>query len=281
MSDSHATPESTAGQLNQATRLHNAGVVRISEGDLPGAEVFLWDSLKMRTNILGALDPDVGTTLRLLCSVLTAQSKISSAREIAVLLLSIKEQVSGKIHPEVAVEIDRLARLCDLQGDLEKAEELYNRSFLLREQFLKDCHPDLAAALANLGSAYEANGKFEKAEQCYRRLLSSNEELNGSAHAKTVDALERLLRVLTKQRPSDGETSLIKKWSEMAALYHGERRYSEAEVFYRRAIGKIDGTLSRDAAEMYESEQFFDSRDQEPVRPSPERVLKLLKKATE
>jgi tetratricopeptide (TPR) repeat protein len=268
--------------LNQATRLHNAGVVCITEGKLEEAEKLLWQSLKLRTEVLGAMDPDVLATLRALCSVLTAQSKLSNAQEIGALMLSIKEQLVGKNHPDVAVEIDRLARLHDLQGNFEQAEDLYERAFELREQYLKDCHPDLAASLANLGAAYEANNQLGKAQECYRRLLASSERMHGTAHPKTIDVLERLLGVLTKERQPNGGSDLSKKWCEMAALYHGERRYSEAEIFYRRAIGKMEGSLSRGENPVGEPEEIARQwEEREPVRPSPERVLKLLKKATE
>jgi tetratricopeptide (TPR) repeat protein len=265
---------SDAELLNQATKLHNAGVMRISEGNLPEAEKLLWESLKMRSTVLGAMDPDVVATLKALFSVLSAQSKFENAHEIAALMLSIREQLVGGNHPDIAADIDRLARVNDLLGDSIRAVELYERAFLLREQYLKDLHPELAASLSNLAAAYEADGDFHKAEECYRRLLAACERIHGTAHAKTIDVLDRLLSALSKQQP-DRVSNLSKKWQEMAALYHGEGRYSEAEIFYRRAIAKLDGTLTK--------EHFTDPPlpSDPPTPQTPERVLKLLKKATE
>jgi tetratricopeptide (TPR) repeat protein len=267
--------------LNQATRMHNSGVVRVTEGNFEEAERLLWQSLKIRTEILGAIYPDVVATLRALCSVLTASSKLSNAQEIAALIVSIQEQLAGKNHPDLAVEIDRLARLYDLQGKSSAAQDLYQRSFELREQYLKDCHPDLAASLGNLAAACEANDQPDKAEECYRRLLAGSERMYGTAHPRTIDVLERLLRVLIKLRRPNGGSDLSKKFSEMASLYHNEGRYSEAEIFYRRAIGNIEGTLVRDNGNAELPDFPSEWQHNEPVGPTPERVLKLLKKATE
>jgi tetratricopeptide (TPR) repeat protein len=145
-----------------------------------------------------------------------------AAQELAHALKEAERQEAESV--QVAVIADNLASVYeDLGRDLE-AMELYLRSSILLERTVGPEAEISLTARSHLAMLYMETGQLSKAEVLVRRLLDIEENRHGAEDLRVADLLESL-----------------------ATLCSIEKRYSDAEVIFRKALGILQRLAPPDA----------------------------------
>ncbi len=152
--------------VERGNTLHNLGLAKWLEQDLPNAERYLREALEIR-RALGDLDK-VGDTLGNLGLVLTDQVK-PEAREIFDEALQVWGRL-GNLSNSARTQAN-LGRLFWRFGELATAEQYYEMALTSIQPIGEDIIAH--AVFNNLGLIRFEQGKFREAREAYQRALKS------------------------------------------------------------------------------------------------------------
>jgi len=165
----------------------------------------------------------------------------------------------GLEDPRLATSLNGLAETYRAQGHYAEAEPLYKRSLAIREKTLRPDHPDIIQSLNNLAGLYHAQGRKAEAELLLKRaqdleaqvsaqfaLWQSHITLGLAAYGEGdyTQAEEQFAAALTVAEafgPKDSR--LATSLNNLAALYHAQGHYAEAEPLYKRSLAIREKTL--------------------------------------
>jgi CHAT domain-containing protein len=213
----HAQPRPSSppshASLDEASRLNKRVEKLYSEGKFGEAVPLAERALALREKALGAMHPDVASSLNDLALCYNTQGAYPKAEPLLVRALDIREKVLGPMHPDVAESLINLAALYQAQGAYPKAEPLLVRALDINEKALGPMHPLVATGLNNLAALYQAQGAYSKAEPLLVRALDINEKALGPMHRDVATSLDNL-----------------------ASIYQDQGAYAKAEPLYVRAL---------------------------------------------
>lgn len=251
----HARPlrptRSSQAALADATQLDRKVKRLLDEGKSHDALRPAERSLALRETTLGAMDPDIATSLNNLAEVYSAEGMPGKAESLLVRALAIREKTFGPMHLDVALTLNDLGDTYRVQGAYDKAEPLLMRALDIREKMSGSESPEVATSLDELAGLYYTQGDYRKAEPLYTRALNIREKVLGPMHR-------------------DVATSL----NDLGLLYKHQGAYDKAESLYARALSireKVLGAMHRDVAEsldnlasLYRAQAAY--RKAEPLR---------------
>jgi CHAT domain-containing protein/tetratricopeptide (TPR) repeat protein len=146
-----------AACLNQAARVYQL------RGDLPSAEPFYREALRMNGEILGIGHPSFATGLNNLALLHQDLGKRAAAEELHRQALEIRLASLGERHPLVATSRNNLGLMHLGAGHPQAAEPLIADAVESLRDSLGPEHPDLAICIHNLAAVYRALGDAERA----------------------------------------------------------------------------------------------------------------------
>ncbi|HEY9870685.1 MAG TPA: tetratricopeptide repeat protein, partial [Candidatus Obscuribacterales bacterium] len=126
-------------------------------------------------------------------------------------------------------------------GRYAEAEPLYRRALAIAETALGPNDPSLVATINNLADLYRAQGKYSQAEPLYKRALALAEK--AAVGAPTPPSREE--RPLHAQDKPVSELELATYLNDLADFYRAQRKYSEAEPLYWKALALSEKALGR------------------------------------
>ena len=132
-----------------------------------------------------------------------------------------------KVHPALGLKPETgLAEVLYGQGRYDEAEELYKRVLAGRTRLLGADNVRTRWTRNNLALTYLAEGRVDVAEELLTTSLESAERAEGG----DADELREQTLVIT---------------TNLAALYHEQERYDDAERLYRRTLDLQERSLGR------------------------------------
>lgn len=190
---------------NYASDVLNGLAVALDEqGKYASAESAYVATLAIRRRVLGPEHPDYAATLFNYGMFLFARGRYREAADNAREVLSLRGKTLPDTHPAVAAALQTLGRSLDHLGDHDGAGQALEESLALRQKVYPPGHWLLATSTSVLGEHETLVGRYAAAE---RHLLAAYENLKvtrGERHARTVDALNRLVTLYEKwNRPAD------------------------------------------------------------------------------
>lgn len=243
-----------------ADNLNNLAHLYIETGRHSDARRLHERALGIYEKMFGPNDLRVARSLSNLANVYIDLGEHEKARPLLDRALSIRERAQGQAHPSIAPVLGNMAQLHREQGEYEKAEALLLRSLSIRKAALGDNHPDIARSLNNLGSLYDDAGRYDAAENLFQESLSILQTSVGHDHPYTSATLNNLAahyqhlgdykraRALYEESlfilhtPKKAHLAARIK-SNLGALHHIQREYTEAEQLYEEALRMTEQAL--------------------------------------
>ncbi len=182
------------------------------------------------------------------------QRKYTEAELLYRRVLRIREQAYGSDHLEVAHPLQKLARLCFWQGKDEEAEPLYQRALQILEQAYGPDHPDVLSLLLSLRDLYHRNGNEEQS---------------------------LILTLQIQERDHNwGPQLMVYPLTNLAGFYHKQKRYTETEPLYQRALQILEQVHGPDdyslVSPLYKlANLFYDQNKYLQAEPLYQRALHI------
>lgn len=185
--------------------------------------------LAQRKTKLGAKHPDTLTVMQNHADASRRIGRLESAEKLFREVLDARESYLGSLHPDTLRTAEGLANVYRDQNRFEKAEKLYAQVLNGREQKLGFEHADTLSTIHNVADSYRMQGKLDEANTLYLQALESREREGtlGPNHLDTLRTVEGLGRVAEDQK-----------------------RYSEAEIRYRRVLAGFKEQMPEDCPDM-------------------------------
>ncbi len=221
-----------------AITLSNLGALYWTTGDFAAAEPLLREALDINVGVFGPDHPDVAASLSNLSWLLLENDAVSEAVEMRRRALAIARTSMGDEHVQTAMMAHNLATLLETVGNLDEAGALYREAGetlqhaghhlasrplaalgtllartgqpgdgaeLLRAAFQAEREAGveparLAQVEGQLGEALADMGELEEAETHLRGAVRRLEAAAGPHAAPTVQARERLARLIPDHR---------------------------------------------------------------------------------
>jgi serine/threonine protein kinase/tetratricopeptide (TPR) repeat protein len=249
-----------AGKFNNEPEVEAAirdtiGKTYTSLGIYPEARKQLEEALRLRTEALGAENPQTLRTASELAWLAYLQAKYREAEALGSRTLELQRRVLGPEHPDTLFTMSTLAGVYRYQGKYAQAETLNSQILEIRRRVLGPENPETLFSLNNLAGTYSSQHKYAQAETLFsqdleleRRILGpedphtlismnnlaqtySSQGKYAQAEALYGQALEVRRRVLGPEHPDT--LSTLTDLGEIAAR---QGKYAQAEPFYSQAL---------------------------------------------
>ena len=120
--------------------------------------------------------------------------------------LEIKQAIVGDKHPDTGLSYNNVADAYLLLEKYPKAITLYEKALKISLSTIGKFKPGTLVHYDNLSFAYQLNGNLEKALDNIMEAITISEKINGEAHSKTLELVERAGRLLSDY--GDGKLAL-------------------------------------------------------------------------
>lgn len=248
------------GHFSVALSLDKIAMLRMTKGDLAGAETVFLRALSIREKLDGAEHPNVASTLSALGTNYLKRENFAAAETAYRRVLAIREKSLGAEHPDVASALYSLASVYSRRGDYTRAEPLLKRALAIQEKVEPDSF-FVALTLNNLAYLYLETGNYEQSESLFKRSLALHEKMFGTEHAYVGTPLNSL-----------------------AVLYRTKGDYLRAEPMLKRALAIQEKTVGAEhpdtAIALTSLAVLYSERgDNERALPLLQRALAIREKA--
>lgn len=238
---------------NVALALDSLADVYIRQRNYTKAESLYKEAL---ANLEKASDDTRQTRLKMfdgLLSVYRSERAYAASEALLQQCLKLAEELVGTEHPLFAGYLNAQGSLFLDQEKYVAAEPVFKRALDIREKALPPENSDIAQSLNNLAKDYYYQGKYVEAEPLYIKAISISQKLKDPspsdwawytknyalllyAQGKTAQAeplFEKARKFFAEnQRDRDVAFSLY----ELAELYRRQKKYEEAEAWFKKAI---------------------------------------------
>ena len=257
----------SAQTIEEAAKLRQQARQLYQQARYADAEPLFKRSLAITEKALGAVHPQVATTLNNLAALYEEQGRYRDAELLYKRSLAIREIAIGTVHPDVANTLNCLADLYREQGRYADAEPFYKRSLAIREKALGPGHPDVANTLKGLADLYLNQGRFGDAEPLYKRSLAITEKALGAVHRNVANTLKGLADLYLKQgRYGDAEPLYKRSLAitekalgaehpnvatllyDLSVLYQAQASYGDAEPLYKRSLAIFEKAFGAESS---------------------------------
>ncbi|MGF1637995.1 MAG: tetratricopeptide repeat protein, partial [Cyclobacteriaceae bacterium] len=232
---------------------HEKGVIKLLNGDYPGATECFAKALEINTEL--DYKPGIANNYSNLGIVLENSGNYAKALEYYFMCLEIDEDLGNKL--EVANDYNSIAIIFGKTGKLDKAIEYYNKAL---DYFIETNNKSLqASTFVNLGIALKHGGRLEEAEATYKKALDIFLESGGDRQLAIVyhnlgslatdqnkldDALKHFN--ISIEHSNEANTKAINKfnYAGIAKAYLAKQEISQAKKFAFLAIELAEETES-------------------------------------
>lgn len=184
------------------------GLALQGEGQSHEEEVVYRESLAAWRKRAGDEYGPTINTMDMLASALVAEGKYNEAENLRRESLAAWREQFGEDNSETLYKIRRLSSVLVAQGKLLEAETLY-REELAAWRKKGNEEGQMMYSLRTLGLTLEAESKWPEAESTYREALSVSRKREGNYDPEALVDLERLVRVLMKEKKLDESKRLL------------------------------------------------------------------------
>jgi tetratricopeptide (TPR) repeat protein len=177
--------------------------------------------------------------------------------------LAIQEAAVGPDSTELAALVNSFAHCLRMAGSNGPAEEQYRRALALLEAKFGPDHPEAATAMANLADLYRATRKHDEALALLDRAIAILRKAGPVTRTRLAEALDQKAAVhasrrefsvadplfmealaLLRDKPPALLTTRIQ--SNLAFSYALQRKFGDADKFYRQALSLQEELLGKD-----------------------------------
>jgi len=218
--------------------------VAIEQRQFAKARGLLTDALALRERAPEAHGADIANIWNSTAAIGLQAGDYAGAEAAASKALAITRATRGESNPSVALCLNNLAQALRLQGRYAEAEPYYRQAIGAWEATLGRDHPDTAKGLVNLAGFFLERGRAAAAEALYLRARDIFSRKLGPEHPLALVTASRLV-----------------------AVYHAERRFTEALHLSRAILPLLEGTLSADDPELRAAQATYALLTAETDRP--------------
>ena len=238
----------TGTQLDFARLLDECGEAAWERGDLPNAEQYDRQALKIRQKLVpGSLD--LAESLNHLGDVEQQLGYLEKAEANEYKALNIRRKRAAN-SLAVAESLHSLGRAALARGDLVRAEAQFREGMEIRQRLAPGGH-ELAFSFIGMANLYGRRGDFQKQEEYFNQALSLGDQLKPANRAAILEGLgnvnvqrgqfdkaETCFRKALEIRQTflPGSLLVAASLSDLGSLASNRGDSDLAEQFYRQAL---------------------------------------------
>ncbi len=204
-----------------AQAINDLGQMLEQRGDYDEAEQLYLEAIAMKRRLLGDKHPEIAAGLENLAQILQDKGDLVQAEALLRQALAMQRELLGEVHPSVARNLNNLAFVQYDRGDTRDALATERESLVVYQKLFPADNPEVARIMNRIGFWLTEAGQYAEADKDLQASLAMRERLVGDSHP-------------------DVATSLV----HLAILQVAQRKYDEALVSSRRAIGILSSALS-------------------------------------
>lgn len=226
-----------SGQLSEelAPVLRELGVVKMENGDTPGADELFQEALELHESSGESDSVDAYRTRAHLGRLRLREKNPLDAEKLLVPALEGLREHLGEDHRDTLVTMNTLASVFHLVGKVNEATELYEVAIEGMTELAGADAPEVMTMRSNLSMLYHTLGRRDDAIATLRELLVIRREKLGPQHPETLGNLSNL----------GGLLQLAGKLDEAAPLYEeGLREMEKILPDTHPALQALRGNLS-------------------------------------
>jgi tetratricopeptide (TPR) repeat protein len=204
-----------------------AGMRALNADDLPKAEL-LFKTARLKAELEQEAGNPKAIDMRLasnngIAVVLRAEGKSVEAEEVLREQLDLlKSSGRREDDPQLSTTLHNLGLVLFDEQKYEDARRVLEQAVALRRKYDPEPQRNVAVSLLSLGGAYFHEGKIKEAE------------------AAALEARRILAQVPDERKTSDDLAAVMRSDHNLALIYVEQRKYSDAETYYKRAIASME-----------------------------------------
>ena len=195
----------------QASMLGILGGVYRNLGLYDTARSMHGQALAIQRDQLGAVHPDIATTLEQLGIVLEAQGDYDAAEANLREALTMRRQTDGAAALPIASVLTALANVRRSQNAFDEAKQLLEQALAIQLDHLGPDHGDMGTTYVQLGRVHQDRGDLVAAEDALSTALTIRQAALGDDHLDVATSMLSLSSVLRQQRRADEAQPLIEE----------------------------------------------------------------------
>ncbi|CAJ2512806.1 Uu.00g009250.m01.CDS01 [Anthostomella pinea] len=197
--------------------MNNLALVLDSQGKHAEAEQIHWQTLKLKTKVLGREHPDTLTSMDNLAEGLRHQGKHDEAEQMHRQTLELRDKVLGREHPDTLASMNNLAEGLRHQGKHDEAEQMHWQTLELKGKVLGRELPGTVSSMNNLEE--ETNDASDNIALHSQLLDQQQESIRGLRSAGTLSEKTFHDSAIGTSIARDGSNRLIGSLSEAFQQY--------------------------------------------------------------
>jgi tetratricopeptide (TPR) repeat protein len=236
--------------------MNNLAVLYKRQGRYAQAEPLYSRVVQVKLRVLGEEHPETLISINNLAILYQAQGDVARAEPLLKKVLNVRRRLLGPEHPATLRSMNALAATWLNQGRYQESEPLLASAIEVRRRVLGDEHPDTLDALYTLARLYLGRSEYSRAEAAFNRVLDVQRRALGPEHPDTLETMGGLALLRIKQgKPLEagalyarivdlrhrvlgaGHPDTLKALGLLGEVRLAERRYAEAELLLREALG--------------------------------------------
>ncbi|KAJ3493401.1 hypothetical protein NLG97_g4753 [Lecanicillium saksenae] len=167
-------------------------------GKYKDAERFYYESVQLRSAVMGMEHPTSLDSLNSLANVLQHQGRDWEAERTHRRTWELRRKALGPEHPDTISSMNNLALSLVREARPREAERLLRQALDFRAAVLGEEHGDTLATMSNLALVLESNGSYEEALDIYQQTAELMEKTHGKEHSSTLICRNNLGNVLQR-----------------------------------------------------------------------------------
>jgi tetratricopeptide (TPR) repeat protein len=222
----HASGQDRA-QKDPWENYFGAGMRALNAGDLQKAEL-LFKSARLKAELEQEAGNPKALDMRLasnnaIAVVVRAEGKSVEAESVLREQLNLlKSSGRREDDPELSTTLHNLGLVLFDQQKYDDAREVLEQAVALRRKYDPEPQRNVAVSLLSLGGAYFHEGKLKDAE------------------AASLEARRILSEVPDERKTPEDLAAVMRSDHNLALIYVEQKKYSDAESYYKRAIGSME-----------------------------------------
>lgn len=167
---------------DQATTLHQLGVLTVLRGNYHAARPLLDEALHIRETLYGPTHADVAHTLRERAYIDYVEGNYEAADSRYSQILSVLEALPDTLDNLLAGVTNDLAMIRTQEERYTEAELLFRQALAAHRRLHGNLNMDVATDLSNLALVLKRQNRLDEAEPIYREVLSISRTLLDPNH---------------------------------------------------------------------------------------------------
>uniref|UniRef100_Q027U1 Tetratricopeptide TPR_2 repeat protein n=1 Tax=Solibacter usitatus (strain Ellin6076) TaxID=234267 RepID=Q027U1_SOLUE len=218
----------------------------------PAAEDSALEAIAIKQNVLGADNPQVAVSLRLMGHLLDAKGDYERSRKFYESAVQVHRRTAGQDPRQEAAALANYAALLAKTGDYAEAKAAYDEVLAIRQKYFPPETLNTADAMIGYATLLRDMGAYEVSHTYFLRGLAIQEKKAGADHVINARGLTELGALLNLMGKAAEAAALLERTLAIEEKAYGAEHVDLAFVLNNLAVSRAALGDLRTARVLYE-----------------------------